>query len=117
RRVPDQVRGRLSEQLGEEKAASRWYGYFHLGCELDLASAYAEAAAELLEVFARESVYLAVSTIEPRKNHEYLLDAFELAWAAGSDARLCIIGRIGWKREELVRRIRGHAEFGRRLFM
>src|SRR5690606_34330543 len=65
RSVAEQVRARLSEQLGEEKAASRWYGYFHLGCELDLASADAEPAAELLEVFAQESVYLAVSTIEP----------------------------------------------------
>lgn len=72
---------------------------------------------EITRLFSAGSVYLAVGTIEPRKNHEYLLDAFELAWGAGSEARLCIIGRIDWKREALLKRICEHAEFGRRLFM
>ena len=58
-----------------------------------------------------------VSTIEPRKNHDYLLDAFERAWAAGSNARLCIAGRIGWKCDALVDRVRQHPELNRRLFM
>jgi alpha-1,2-rhamnosyltransferase len=58
-----------------------------------------------------------VSTIEPRKNHGYLLDAFERAWAAGSTARLCIAGRIGWKCDALLERIRNHPELNRRLFM
>jgi alpha-1,2-rhamnosyltransferase len=60
---------------------------------------------------------LAVSTIEPRKNHRYLLDAFELLWAQQSPARLCIIGRVGWKCEALIKRIEAHPELGQRLFM
>lgn len=60
---------------------------------------------------------MAVSTIEPRKNHSYLLDAFELLWAQQSPVRLCIIGRVGWKCDDLIKRIEGHPEFGRRLFM
>ncbi len=35
----------------------------------------------------------------------------------GSSARLCIIGRFGWKCEALVARIRGHGELNKRLFM
>jgi alpha-1,2-rhamnosyltransferase len=58
-----------------------------------------------------------VSTIEPRKNHAYLLDAFERAWAAGSTARLCIAGRVGWKCEALLARVRNHPELNTRLFM
>lgn len=117
RTVREHVRGELIRRFGEQEAATRWYGYFHLGSELDLAQSDAPPSPELVELFSPGSTYLAVSTIEPRKNHEYLLDAFELAWAAGSDACLCIIGRIGWKREALIKRIREHAQFGRRLFM
>ena len=58
-----------------------------------------------------------VSAIEPRKNHAYLLDAFELLWAQGSNARLCIIGKIGWKCEALVERIKRHPQWDKRLFM
>ncbi|AMR68628.1 glycosyltransferase family 4 protein [Aquipseudomonas alcaligenes] len=115
--VRDHVRREMGARFGEEQAAARWYGFFHHGCELDLIGDDARPPQELADLFASASVYLAVSTIEPRKNHEYLLDAFELAWGAGSEACLCIIGRIGWKREALIKRIREHAEFGRRLFM
>lgn len=115
--VREHVRREMIARFGEEQAAARWYGYFHHGSELDLVQGDACPPQGLAELFSSASVYLAVSTIEPRKNHEYLLDAFELAWAAGSEARLCIIGRIGWKREALIKRIREHAEFGRRLFM
>lgn len=117
RTVREHVRSELVSRLGEQQAATRWYGYFHHGCELDLVQSDVEPPQALVELFASGNVYLAVSTIEPRKNHEYLLDAFELAWAAGSDARLCIVGRIGWKREALIKRIREHAQFGQRLFM
>ncbi|EOX9051676.1 glycosyltransferase family 4 protein, partial [Pseudomonas aeruginosa] len=72
----------------------------------------------LLRMFkAKAPVFLMVSTIEPRKNHGYLLDAFERAWAQGSQARLCIAGRIGWKCEALVERVRQHPELNKRLFM
>lgn len=117
RTVREHVRREMIARFGEEQAAARWYGYFHHGSELDLVRDDTCPAQELVDLFSSASVYLAVSTIEPRKNHEYLLDAFELAWAAGSEARLCIVGRIGWKREALIKRIREHAQFGRRLFM
>ncbi len=117
RTVREHVRQELAQRLGEHAAAERWYGHFHHGSELDLARSDVEPPEEITRLFSSGSVYLAVGTIEPRKNHEYLLDAFELAWSSGSEARLCIIGRIGWKREALLKRIREHAEFGRRLFM
>lgn len=115
--VCEHVRREIISRFGEKQAADRWYGVFHHGCELDQVRTETEVPLSLVEPFSSGSVYLAVGTIEPRKNHEYLLDAFELAWASGSEARLCIVGRIGWKREALIRRIRGHAEFGKCLFM
>lgn len=60
--------------------------------------------------------YLAVGTIEPRKNHAFLLDAFEQLWRDGSSARLVIAGKIGWMCEAVADRIRQHPEINRRLF-
>ncbi len=63
------------------------------------------------------SVYLIVSTIEPRKNHQYLLDSFEKIWEENTDAILLIVGPIGWMVDKLIERIKHHKEFGVRLFM
>ena len=51
---------------------------------------------------------LFVSTIEPRKNLGVLLDAFERLKARGAyDGALVVVGRVGWKSEELVPRLHG----------
>lgn len=116
--VRDQVRAELQRRLGSAQVGKRWFDYFHLGSELDLQSVEAAVEPRLQQLFATpEPVFLMVSTIEPRKNHDYLLDAFDLAWANGSKARLCIAGRIGWKCDALLARIRHHPELNRRLFM
>jgi len=116
--VRDQVREELQRRLGPAKANELWFDYFHLGSELDLSEATAAVEPRLAKLFeAPEPVFLMVSTIEPRKNHDYLLDAFELAWAAGSKARLCIAGRIGWKCDALLARVRNHPQLNQRLFM
>jgi len=116
--VRDQVREEVQRRLGPVQVGKHWFDYFHLGSELDLHSVDATVDQRLQRLFATpEPVFLMVSTIEPRKNHEYLLDAFERAWAAGSNARLCIAGRIGWKCDALLARVRNHAELNRRLFM
>ncbi|PWK39389.1 glycosyltransferase family 4 protein [Pseudomonas sp. OV226] len=116
--VRDQVREELQRRLGPAKASELWFDYFHLGSELDLSEAAAAVEPRLTRIFnTQEPVFLMVSTIEPRKNHDYLLDAFELAWAAGSKARLCIAGRIGWKCDALLARVHNHPQLNQRLFM
>jgi glycosyltransferase involved in cell wall biosynthesis len=51
---------------------------------------------------------LFVSTIEPRKNLETLIDAYERLRAAGAyDGSLVVVGRIGWKSESVIPRLRG----------
>lgn len=59
--------------------------------------------------------FLAVGTIEPRKGHDQLLDAFDELWRRGVDVGLVLVGKAGWKVEDLVGRIEGHAEAGGRL--
>lgn len=50
---------------------------------------------------------LFVSTIEPRKNLGVLLDAFARLRARGAyDGSLVVVGKIGWKAEQLAKRLR-----------
>lgn len=116
--VRDQLREEIKHRIGSTKAEKCWFDYFHLGSELDLQSVNAVVDPRLEHLFTtQEPVFLMVSTIEPRKNHEYLMDAFDRAWATGSNARLCIAGNIGWKCDALLARVRNHPEYNRRLFM
>lgn len=116
--VSGQVAQELTRRLGAEELAQRWQGYFHLGSELDLNRPAAVLHRGVQQMFDQDGpVYLMVSTIEPRKNHTYLLDAFERLWSEGKHVRLCIIGKIGWKCEALVERIKRHPQHDKKLFM
>lgn len=51
---------------------------------------------------------LFVSTVEPRKNLSTLLDAYESLRDSGAyDGSLVVVGKIGWKSEAIVPRLRG----------
>lgn len=59
---------------------------------------------------------LAVGTIEPRKNHLFLLDAFDHLCVNGcQDVDLLLIGRPGWECDAIMERIHRHPAYGRRL--
>ena len=60
--------------------------------------------------------FICVSTLEPRKGQQQILDAFEQLWAHGTDVNLVFVGKQGWKVEVLAKRIRKHPEQGARLF-
>lgn len=62
-------------------------------------------------------VLLTVGTVEPRKGHDRVLDAVERIWQSGThqDLALLVVGRPGWKTEDLQARLRTHPEQGKRL--
>ncbi|NIF88775.1 glycosyltransferase family 1 protein [Burkholderia sp. Cy-637] len=84
--------------------------WFHLGADLPVAPAPTPSAACICGLRI-----LMVGTIEPRKGHAIVLDAFERLWRDGLDAQLVIVGRAGWAVEALVEKIETHRETGRRL--
>jgi glycosyltransferase involved in cell wall biosynthesis len=87
-------------------------GVFPLGTELTPATL--EPRAEVAIVFAKaDRPFLMVGTIEPRKNHALVLDAFERFWAAGGTTPLVVIGRRGWQCEATLRRFTALAAAGR----
>jgi len=116
--IRDQVKTYMLERMGEEAVSNHWFSSFYLGSDLDGRKSNGHVRKQLVDMYASDSpIYITVSTIEPRKNHAYQLDAFEGMWQQGSNVCLCIIGKVGWKCAELIDRIRGHAELNSRLFM
>lgn len=103
----------------KEKITSKKFDYFLLGSDIEKKQADSLIVRETLEksFYSSTSLYLTVCTIEPRKNHTYLLDAFDALWKKDVDVSLCLVGKIGWKVEEIVNRIKTHSMFGIKLFM
>ena len=58
---------------------------------------------------------LYVSTVEPRKGHDLMLEAFDLLRSWGCDVVVTLVGHKGWMIDELNNQIRNHPEFGSRL--
>jgi O-antigen biosynthesis alpha-1,2-rhamnosyltransferase len=88
-----------------------------LGAELKLVDG--EVRSDVRDLFQADgdsNPYLMVATFDPRKNHHYLLDAFDLLWKTRDDLRLCLIGRVGSLCEDVVCRIRNHPAYGKKLF-
>ena len=62
------------------------------------------------------NVFLMLGTLEPRKGHAFVLDAFEKRWSRGSRDKLLFVGNLGWKMEQFAERLRTCLERGRLLF-
>jgi glycosyltransferase involved in cell wall biosynthesis len=93
-------------------------GYFYPGS--DLASTRPTVgvpadAARVLSGMRDVPSFLMVGTVEPRKGHAFVLDAFERLWAAGASVRLIVVGRQGWMSESLAARMRAMAKQESRL--
>lgn len=89
-------------------------GYWHLGSSFK-ARSLTTAPSERAALAAKSKPFMMVGTIEPRKRHALVLDAFEDCWRRGGNEELAIVGRAGWMVESLMNRLRHHDELGRRL--
>jgi len=49
--------------------------------------------------------FIAVGTLEPRKGYHEILDVCDILWAKGEIFELHLIGKLGWKSEELEKRV------------
>ncbi|MCB1257554.1 MAG: glycosyltransferase family 4 protein [Microthrixaceae bacterium] len=58
---------------------------------------------------------LVVGTVEPRKNHQLVLNAWDELRRTNPGLGLVLVGKEGWMVDDLVNRIRSHEEFGNRL--
>lgn len=73
-------------------------------------------AYHLLSIFASRKTALMVGTLEPRKGHSLILDAFDVLWKQGSEANLLIVGKLGWKTDKLKSRLLNHEQYEKKLY-
>jgi len=99
----------------ERKIPAEKVGYFYLGSELP-ANSHDEF--HLLQIATSEIPYfLVVGSIEPRKNHRVILDAFDILWQNGVAVNLLIVGAHGWKSEVFFHRVANHPMLNKHLFI
>lgn len=82
--------------------------YFYLGSDLT-----GKAIVQKVRTSTRK--FLAVSTLEPRKGYDTILDAFEILFET-DNVELHIVGRMGWKCSNLCQRIKGSKFYNKQLF-
>lgn len=115
--VSTEVQDEVSKRVGNAMMRGKAYGWFHLGSELDRKTQGYLVSDPIRNCFAGPNPkFLVVGTIEPRKNHTTILNAFDRHWALGGGATLCVIGRKGWMCDAIVARLRKHPENGKKLF-
>lgn len=92
--------------------------YFYLGSDISQCLPSIGLPAEddkVLSIIRSSISFLMVGTLEPRKGHELALSAIERLWSMGENVNLVIVGRVGWKVDNLVERIKMHPRLGTNL--
>ncbi|MHB1643205.1 MAG: glycosyltransferase family 4 protein [Acidithiobacillus sp.] len=118
RAVAGEVKAWLEDHPGQ-RTRPLPIGYFHLGADIESSQPTQGPEGEGAEVLAAcqsRPTLLMVGTLEPRKGHAQALAAVEALWQAGVDLNLVIIGKEGWRTQQLARQLRRHPERNRRLF-
>lgn len=88
----------------------------HEGVDLDRFSPHGPDDSHHLKTLGLEPGYLlAVGTIEPRKNHEFLLDVYDQLRKSGETRPLVVVGGEGWSSTEVRARMDSMAPHVRRL--
>ena len=70
---------------------------------------------EIRDLAAEKTYILMVGTIEPRKNHRLLLDAYD-AQLKGRGYSVVLAGYMGWNMEDFRERLETHPDFGRGVY-
>jgi glycosyltransferase involved in cell wall biosynthesis len=91
--------------------------HFRLGSDLPREGVGTVRASLPVFLKGEPPCFAAIGTIEARKNHAMLLDAFERLWSDGGDVKLLIAGRVHVQCAAFAERLRRHPQNGRRLLV
>ncbi|MEM5329964.1 glycosyltransferase [Paraburkholderia sp. JHI2823] len=120
--ISESVAGDLAKWMGQhapERKSRFAIDWFHLGADIQNSIASTGVPADapgLLAKLRKSPSFLMVGTLEPRKGHAQILDAFEELWRKNEHVNLVLIGKQGWLVDDLVSRLKGHRALGRHLF-
>ena len=116
--ISESIANELKQLLQKKNKSHLQLNYFYLGANiLPQKQTLAEKPRRTIQDFfsTKDPIYLTVSTIEPRKNHAFLLKIFDKLWTQGFKGKLCLVGRSGWLTEELQTKLLKHAQFNKKL--
>jgi len=118
--ISDEVALDLQRFLERDRSPGPRISRIQLGADIAGSLPSTGTSDELLQLVERlrfRPAILMVGTIEPRKAYDQALAAFEHLWSThpAESPDLVIVGKRGWKTEQLQERIRSHPEWGRRL--
>ena len=102
-----------------ERASRLDVHWFHLGADIDNSRpsfGFPANTDDVVFKLSNSPSFLMVGTVEPRKGHKQVLDAFEELWLEKREVNLVVIGKEGWMIDELTDRLRNHNELNKRLF-
>lgn len=109
-----------AREVNHPRANKVEYDYFYLGANFsdEKIKEMDYIRDEIVNFFSDGApTFLTVSTIEPRKNHALILDALDVLWKKGKKVKLCFIGKVGWKIQDFIDRIRSHEELNKQLLV
>ena len=111
--VRDDVCGFVNSYSPTRQMAEEAFASFNLAAEFDYPTGTNRIRAEMQSFFqaGTQPPFLVVGTIEPRKNHLFVIDALDKVWQQRPHARVCIIGRTGWLCQEIIQKIKNHPRF------
>jgi len=92
----------------------------HLGADIDNSvpsNGLPTNTYKVLEAIKASKSFLMVGTIEPRKRHQQVLEAFEMLWERKIDVNLVIVGKKGWNIEHLIQKLYNHPYKNQKLFV
>jgi len=118
----------ISSSVADELAG--WYednsvaydgeiGFFHLGADISSGASskgMPDDAEDFLAYCRYNPTFIMVGTLEPRKGHDLVFQAFERLLEEGVDANLLIVGKAGWMTEKLSKKINRSRFLGRKIF-
>lgn len=117
----EQTRFELAEALAKEFGLAQGYdaavlpmGYSIQGSAASPQAPKKEGVPPRIDI--TQPFVLMVGTVEPRKGHVDIIEAFDRLWDGGVEERLVLVGRKGWQVQALCERIVNHIEFGNKLF-
>ncbi|WP_434580934.1 glycosyltransferase [Sulfurimonas sp. NW15] len=90
----------------------------HLGADIQnitVAQGLTAVQKEQLDRLDKNMTFLMVGTIEPRKGHRQVLEAFELLWAEGVAVNLIIVGKRGWMVDNFIQKLTNHPKQNKQL--
>lgn len=105
--------------LGVDRERPLSIDWFHLGADIDNSLpnfGKPKNIEKTLGTLRARPTFLMVGTLEPRKGHRQVLEAFSTLWANRNNINLVFVGKRGWLVDDLIEKLEFHNEYRKRLF-